>query len=250
MAASIGSNISHSSSRYPRMKISFHTMHSKNSQRGSIKTFSMKQLSRELLMLRGWRFWKLKARLRIEKLHLVKIFRSTSIAHNLDSVTLETADYNSRSETLHFTREGQSSEVQDGYEKQNVLHGISFPSMTEGERILAQKEAANTTDYRPLTSSYQDLSYPDSIIAGQTREINQLSSETPNKTSQAQSKNDADELSRTAGQLLDNLKHEQSQKFQQSNFLALMRQLRDKEVRVEGDKMVDVRTSPFYPHLV
>ena len=56
-------------------------------------------------------------------------------------------------------------------------------------------------------------------------------------------KNDADELARTAGQLLDNLKHDKSQKFQNSNFLSLMRQLRDREIRVEGDKLVDVSTS-------
>ncbi|MCJ1248425.1 hypothetical protein MMC30_005643 [Trapelia coarctata] len=54
---------------------------------------------------------------------------------------------------------------------------------------------------------------------------------------------EADELARTAGQLLENLKHESSAKFQNSTFLALMRQLRDKEVRVEGDRMVDVSTS-------
>ena len=51
---------------------------------------------------------------------------------------------------------------------------------------------------------------------------------------------DADELARTAGQLLENVKGDQSQKFQESSFLSLMRQLRDKEIRVEGDKLVDV----------
>lgn len=51
---------------------------------------------------------------------------------------------------------------------------------------------------------------------------------------------DAEELARTAGQLLENVKGDQSQKFQESNFLFLMRQLRDREVRVEGDKLVDV----------
>lgn len=51
---------------------------------------------------------------------------------------------------------------------------------------------------------------------------------------------DAEELARTAGQLLEKVKGDQSQKFQESNFLSLMRQLRDKEVRVEGDKLVDV----------
>ena len=80
--------------------------------------------------------------------------------------------------------------------------------------------------------------------------------ETPNNlasTSTAQQEDrlrdeqEANELSYTAGQLLDNLKDEQSQKFKESSFLALMRQLRDKEVRVEGDKMVDVSKSksPF-----
>ena len=51
---------------------------------------------------------------------------------------------------------------------------------------------------------------------------------------------DGEELARTAGQLLENVKGDQSQKFQESNFLSLMRQLRDKEVRVEGDKLVNV----------
>ncbi|KAI9814397.1 MAG: hypothetical protein M1827_003253 [Pycnora praestabilis] len=51
--------------------------------------------------------------------------------------------------------------------------------------------------------------------------------------------NDADELARTAGQLLDSVKDNQSQKFQESTFLELMRRLRDREVVVEGDKMVD-----------
>ncbi|KAF2094573.1 hypothetical protein NA57DRAFT_80375 [Rhizodiscina lignyota] len=55
---------------------------------------------------------------------------------------------------------------------------------------------------------------------------------------------DEDELSRTAGQLLESVSHETSKKFQESNFLALMRRLRDREVRVEGDKMVEVR-DPF-----
>lgn len=58
---------------------------------------------------------------------------------------------------------------------------------------------------------------------------------------------DAEELARTAGQLLENVKGERSQKFQESNFLSLMRQLRDKEVRVEGDKLVDVSIPSSVP---
>ena len=48
---------------------------------------------------------------------------------------------------------------------------------------------------------------------------------------------DGDELARTAGELLNSVKDNQSEKFQQSSFLALMRQLRDKEVVVDGNEM-------------
>ncbi|KAI9673787.1 MAG: hypothetical protein M1829_003905 [Trizodia sp. TS-e1964] len=51
---------------------------------------------------------------------------------------------------------------------------------------------------------------------------------------------DADEFARTAGLLLDSVGDNQSTKFQNSSFLALMRKVRDREVRVQGDKMVDV----------
>lgn len=46
-----------------------------------------------------------------------------------------------------------------------------------------------------------------------------------------------DDLSKTAGQLLNSVSDNQSEKFQNSVFLQLMRQLRDKEVVVEGDKI-------------
>ncbi|KAI0315953.1 hypothetical protein OF83DRAFT_305121 [Amylostereum chailletii] len=54
---------------------------------------------------------------------------------------------------------------------------------------------------------------------------------------------DADELARTAGRLLDSVVHEQNPKFQNSQFLGLMRQLRDRTVTVEGNDMVEVDSS-------
>lgn len=50
---------------------------------------------------------------------------------------------------------------------------------------------------------------------------------------------EGDDLARTAGALLDSVSEDTSTKFQNSNFLALMRKLRDREVVVEGDKMVE-----------
>ncbi|EZF41273.1 hypothetical protein H102_04848 [Trichophyton rubrum CBS 100081] len=58
--------------------------------------------------------------------------------------------------------------------------------------------------------------------------------------------NESDELSKTAGELLDRVSHDQSQKFKQSNFLALMRQLRDREIVVDGDEFRKVQ-QPLHP---
>ena len=71
--------------------------------------------------------------------------------------------------------------------------------------------------------------------------------EVQKKGEEGQEADDAEDLARIAGQLLENVKGDQSQKFQESNFLSLMRQLRDKEVRVEGDKLVDVSTPSSTP---
>ncbi|KAA8897224.1 hypothetical protein FN846DRAFT_261887 [Sphaerosporella brunnea] len=52
---------------------------------------------------------------------------------------------------------------------------------------------------------------------------------------------DSDELARTAGQLLDSVQENTSAKFQNSTFLALMRKIRDHEVVVEGNDMVEAK---------
>ena len=50
---------------------------------------------------------------------------------------------------------------------------------------------------------------------------------------------DNDALARTAHELLEKIEHNKTDKFQNSQFLGLMRKLRDREMKVEGDKMVE-----------
>ena len=50
---------------------------------------------------------------------------------------------------------------------------------------------------------------------------------------------DDDALAATAEELLQKVEHNQTEKFKNSQFLTLMRKLRDREVKVEGDKMVE-----------
>lgn len=72
------------------------------------------------------------------------------------------------------------------------------------------------------------------------RGSDQIINEARGKEHQQFGVNNEDELARTAGELLDNIKHEHSAKFKESKFLSFMGQLRDRKVRIEGDKVVDV----------
>ncbi|PWN50225.1 TPR-like protein [Violaceomyces palustris] len=52
-----------------------------------------------------------------------------------------------------------------------------------------------------------------------------------------------DELARTAGRLVSTVEHDQSLKFRQSNFLDLMRRIRDKQAGIQGTDIVDSGTA-------
>ncbi|KAJ4320173.1 hypothetical protein N0V94_003534 [Neodidymelliopsis sp. IMI 364377] len=69
---------------------------------------------------------------------------------------------------------------------------------------------------------------------------NELVEQEPEQKEEQPKMNDDDEMAATAGRLLERVADNTSEKFQNSQFLELMRRLRDREVRVEGDKMVEV----------
>lgn len=52
--------------------------------------------------------------------------------------------------------------------------------------------------------------------------------------------NENDAMARTAAELLESVRDEQSEKFKNSNFFQLMRQFRDRQVEVRGDKIMGV----------
>lgn len=93
----------------------------------------------------------------------------------------------------------------------------------------------------------QDRIWEDLEAAGYTRPPVLEQPQRPHEPEQAQEgqpqPHDDDEMARTAGHLLDRVSDNTSEKFQNSQFFELMRRLRDREVRVEGDKMVEVSTA-------
>ena len=94
------------------------------------------------------------------------------------------------------------------------------------QSVLLDESAANLM----MQESLEDFERitADAVVERQEEEAEQTES------------TDRDDLARTAGELLNSVRDNTSQKFQQSSFLALMRQLRDHEVIVEGNSMVEV----------
>jgi hypothetical protein len=67
------------------------------------------------------------------------------------------------------------------------------------------------------------------------------------KQEQQPQMNDDDEMAATAGRLLERVADNTSEKFQNSQFLELMRRLRDREVRIDDDKIVEVNDHSSAP---
>ncbi|PWY93818.1 peroxin-20 [Aspergillus sclerotioniger CBS 115572] len=120
----------------------------------------------------------------------------------------------------------------------------AFEAAFEQARTDMMLQEAETTQIRA-----EDTGEREQAFAENTEETIKIGSDTIPQTDKndAQARvNDADELARTAGQLLDSVKHEQSQKFRESNFLALMRRIRDREVHIEGDEFRET-SQPLHP---
>ncbi len=130
------------------------------------------------------------------------------------------------------------------------------PEMQNVEDLLNQEEMERA--FEAASMEYREVTEAPSSILDVGKELQEMDpyqerigsdrilEESMKRDEDNIDNDDADELARTAGQLLDNVRHDQSQKFQQSSFLSLMRQLRDREVQVEGDKLVDVSLSHFH----
>ncbi|KAL9580750.1 MAG: hypothetical protein Q9212_004306 [Teloschistes hypoglaucus] len=138
---------------------------------------------------------------------------------------------------------GRESESQDTISFDDAAFDKAFDAAAfeiQNQETSVQREE---TISRPQPEEPSDLPQ---VSAAYRVGSDRIPDSSERRQEQRSESRDADDLARTAGQLLENVKHDQSTKFQQSNFLLLMRQLRDREVKVEGDKIVDVE-QPLHP---
>lgn len=113
------------------------------------------------------------------------------------------------------------------------LHNYG-PVIHQSQNAIQQNQSssADMTNWDTAFTAYDRPVSP--IQAQMTTEalpINQARGET--------NSNDADQLARTAGRLVSTVEHETNSKFKQSNFLNLMRKIRDKQAGIEGKDIVE-----------
>ncbi|CRG85527.1 hypothetical protein PISL3812_02579 [Talaromyces islandicus] len=108
------------------------------------------------------------------------------------------------------------------------------------QQTTAEQAQSTGLDETQIDSECTDLEVDDQIRIGSDLITNNTD------TNDQEQKQDPDELARTAGNLLESLSHENSKKFQESNFLALMRRIRDREVHIEGDEFRE-SSQPLHP---
>lgn len=95
-----------------------------------------------------------------------------------------------------------------------------------GLAVNAQHQGT-TIDFDTVTRTIQEL---------ELREESELAAQ----AEQVVSSTDMDELAKTANLLVESLKDTENPKFRDSSFMSLMRQLRDREVVVEGNDLKEV----------
>ncbi|KAI0028610.1 hypothetical protein K488DRAFT_89580 [Vararia minispora EC-137] len=95
----------------------------------------------------------------------------------------------------------------------------------------AQARMSKLAEFDPSTLEQAFRSHEVSL--SQIQEVPPVAEQTPASQPQYD-----DDLARTAGEVIDAVSHDENPKFKNSQFLSLMRQLRDHDVVVEGNDMV------------
>lgn len=141
-----------------------------------------------------------------------------------------------------MAREDMMADVeQEQGQEQPMQEDHDLESMIERVEAATQQEATNMLN----DVAQEDERYwrPEDTIHGSDIEHQPFYEPVHDEQRVAQDEqrqnHDDDQLAATAEELLQKVSHDQSDKFKNSQFLSLMRRLRDREVRVEGDQMVE-----------
>ncbi|KAI7469200.1 hypothetical protein KC351_g13249 [Hortaea werneckii] len=155
-----------------------------------------------------------------------------------EAVTDEIFDDAAFERAFEQARGDMMDESQAGLE--GLQHSTEYRQDTSGElvdQIQREREIQEQLkDMRPeLSKGLQDPAIQEAnALEDLAQQPEQMEEEQQEKKGQ-----DDDALAATAEELLNKVEHNKTDKFKNSQFLGLMRKLRDREVKVEGDQMVE-----------
>ena len=151
-------------------------------------------------------------------------------------------------ETVEALEAVATNEIED-YETQSHLlgqqqgKGVSWLRQMTLEQERARNPVMQSSEESPfMTEDVLELVEEDTL----RDEMDEESEQQRREQRELDRQND-DELAQTAANLLERVSDNQTSKFKNSAFFGLMRQLADREVRVEGDKMVPVSIQKIAP---
>ncbi|EXJ79416.1 hypothetical protein A1O3_08918 [Capronia epimyces CBS 606.96] len=140
-------------------------------------------------------------------------------------------------QTSMMTMEQQHAQMSDvDYEAAFAEAMAQAQEMDQQQR--QQQETSQSQSVEPATTAERLESIKIGSDAIHYREQSERTAE--------QDKKDADELARTAGLLLTSVKHDTSSKFQNSQFLNMMRRIRDREVEVQNNDLQTVEEEMLF----
>lgn len=134
---------------------------------------------------------------------------------------------------------------QDAYK-----NGASTGNVTEtfGEQRLSHEDSLRNIEQMSRPDVLERFE-SDPIAEEMLREDLDSAMDTSNSDMEQQKQaEDDDALALTAQELLEKVENNQTDKFRNSQFLSLMRKLRDREMRVEGNEMVETNVRAILTH--
>ncbi|GAB1726049.1 hypothetical protein NU195Hw_g1155t1 [Hortaea werneckii] len=159
-----------------------------------------------------------------------------------EAVTDEIFDDAAFERAFEQARDDMMDESQVGLE--GLQHSTEYRQDTSGElvdQIQREREIQEQLqEMRPeLSEGMQDPAIQEAnALEDLAQQPEQMEEEKQENKGQ-----DDDALAATAEELLNKVEHNKTDKFKNSQFLGLMRKLRDREVKVEGDQMVETTVS-------
>ncbi|RMY59056.1 hypothetical protein D0863_12068 [Hortaea werneckii] len=159
-----------------------------------------------------------------------------------EAVTDEIFDDAAFERAFEQARDDMMDERQVGLE--GLQHSTEYRQDTSGELVdQIQREREVQEQLQEMRPELSKGMHDPAIQEANALEDLAQQPEQMEEEKQENKGQDDDALAATAEELLNKVEHNKTDKFKNSQFLGLMRKLRDREVKVEGDQMVETTVS-------